>query len=281
MGRPGEVEDLVERLRIQSQPPCEIVVSAVRESDVGVLTQASDVRLIFGPAGLCAQRNRTLEHLLGRCDVIAFFDDDYLPNVGAIEGLSRLFAENPDVAGAGGYLLADGVNFGGIERAEVFRMLAEYERKAPAAYRVFCDTIALYGCNMAFRAAAIGEDRFDEDLPLYAWQEDFDFSARIAGKGRLVTTDAFAGVHRGVKGARSPGVRLGYSQVANPIYLVRKGTMQASYARKIILGNMLANHARAIRPEPWIDRVGRVRGNWLAMFEAARGRLHPRRILDL
>jgi hypothetical protein len=38
---------------------------------------------------------------------------------------------------------------------------------------------------------------------------------------------------------------------------------------------------RALRPEPWVDRRGRARGNWLAMFDLLRGRVVPERILEL
>ena len=74
--------------------------------------------------------------------------------------------------------------------------------------------------------------RFDEGLPLYGWQEDIDFAARVARQGgALARTDAFAGVHCGVKTARSRGLPIGYSQVANPLYLVRKGTMRPRATR--------------------------------------------------
>jgi hypothetical protein len=53
-------------------------------------------------------------------------------------------------------------------------------------------------------------------------------------------------VHLGSKGGRVNGRRLGYSQVANMIYLIRKGTMPAGYGLKRMVCNILANHARAI-----------------------------------
>jgi hypothetical protein len=44
--------------------------------------------------------------------------------------------------------------------------------------------------------------------------------------------------------------------------------------------NLLANFAKVIRPEPWVDRRGRVVGNMLGFLDLIRGRLHPTRILD-
>ena len=46
------------------------------------------------------------------------------------------------------------------------------------------------------------------------------------------------------------------------------------------LRNMAANHARALRPEPWIDRAGRMRGNWRGLGDILAGRADPERILQ-
>jgi hypothetical protein len=89
------------------------------------------------------------------------------------------------------------------------------------------------------------------------------------------------GVHLGVKSGRISGLRFGYSQIANPLYLHRKGTLALSRAVRQMTRNVLSNAARALRPEPWCDRRGRLRGNALAARDWLRGRLDPRRILDL
>ena len=139
----------------------------------------------------------------------------------------------------------------------------------------------LYGCNMAYRRDAIAGHRFDERLPLYGWQEDVDFAARVSAGRPLGRAEGVRGVHRGVSRGRSPGLRIGYSQVANPHYLVRKGTLPVGFALRLVARNLAANHWRAPRPEPWIDRAGRVRGNWRALGDLVRGRLDPGRIVDM
>jgi hypothetical protein len=53
------------------------------------------------------------------------------------------------------------------------------------------------------------------------------------------------------------------------------------YAMKLMAKNLIANHVLAVRPEPWVDRRGRVRGNWLAFADALTGELHPKRVIDL
>jgi hypothetical protein len=134
---------------------------------------------------------------------------------------------------------------------------------------------------MAYRVSAIGSTRFDERLKLYAWQEDIDFAASLHDRGRVVKTFAFAGVHMGIKSGRTPGKRLGYSQVINPSYLARKGTMRVGFAAKLIIRNVVANHLKSLRPEPWVDRLGRAKGNWIGLADLLRGRVTPERIEQL
>jgi hypothetical protein len=118
-------------------------------------------------------------------------------------------------------------------------------------------------------------------LPLYGWQEDIDFSRQFLRRGRLVRSGEIVGVHRGVKEGRTSGVRFGYSQVINPIYLRRKGTMRWQHAYELVWRNVTANLLMALRPEPWIDRRGRVKGNALAFWDVARGVVDPERMLQV
>ncbi len=88
-------------------------------------------------------------------------------------------------------------------------------------------------------------------------------------------------MHLGTKLGRSPGRRLGYSQVANPIYLFRKGSYSFGRAAPSVGRNLAANADRSLQPESYIDRRGRLRGNGLAFLDLLRGRLALERILDL
>lgn len=245
----------------------------------------SQVKILFGPKGLPRQRNRALDHVLPDTDIVAFFDDDYVPTHHALEGLARAFDAFPDAAGLTGRLLGDGILGPGIALEDAVKMVRDWEQCEGAQAheqppKVLAELRGLYGCNMAYRADAVRDLRFDERLPLYAWQEDIDFAVRTPGK--MLRTDAMVGVHCGVKSGREKrGDMLGYSQIANPFYLWRKGSMTGRFALKLSARNMLSNHARAFTPEPWIDRRGRLRGNWRAIADMIRGRLDPERILAL
>lgn len=282
LGRPDSVAVLLDRLAGQTQWPSQVILSMNSPADAPPARDYPfEVERLFGPRGSCAQRNRGLDRLRPDTGAVVFYDDDFVPSRFAIAGIARFFARHPDVAGAHGQVLADGIHGPGLSADEAQRIVDAADAAGdPQAVDILAHTHGLYGCNMAYRVSMIAGVRFDENLPLYAWLEDLDFGGRVPGP--LVHTDAFRGVHCGEKrGRERSGRRLGYSQVSNPVYLLRKATLPRTIALRMVLRNLLANHARLLHPEPWIDRRGRAAGNWLAILDVLRGRVDPRRILEL
>jgi hypothetical protein len=280
VGRAALVRHAVEILALQARPADAVLVAAVGPEDVAGLEGAPGaVRVLFGEKGSCRQRNHALDVLEaeGVADIVVFFDDDFIPARDYLAQVEALFAANPDIVGITGELRADGVRKGGFSAVQAQAMLAQPHAR-PAPLR---DRRELYGCNMAIRAGAAKGLRFDENLPLYGWQEDIDFTSRLGRRGRQVSTGAVTGVHLGAGGGRTSGKRLGYSQVANIIYLKRKGTMRRDFGNRLMLHNVAANALRSLRPEPSIDRRGRLMGNLLAILDCLRGRVDPRRILEM
>lgn len=286
-GRPEFLAPLASRLAQQTEPPVRIVFSvpgpehAPAQETLSAAAAGTRVELICSPRGASHQRNTGIERVIGDSDVIAFFDDDYVPSRYALEGLRLAFEAFPEANGVSGRLLADGINGPGLSIAEATAMVEAHDAAGPPAPpRQFRRLEGLYGCNMAFRVSAIGATRFDERLPLYAWQEDIDFSARVGGV--MLRVESMVGAHCGAKSGREKsGLLLGYSQIANPIYLVRKGSMSLQLAARHCTRNFLANHLKALKPEPWVDRLGRLRGNWIAIYDIAHGRISPERIVKL
>lgn len=286
VGRPAALTALMPWLARQSKPAARVLLVVTHPRDLpsnAALAQCHGVEVIFAPRGLPAQRNAGLDHLGGDCELVMFMDDDYLPTRHALWGVERAFAAFPMATGLTGDLLADGIHHGGLSAEAAGILIENHEDQSdqmrrPSALRR--DLIGLYGCNMAFRHDAIGQTRFDERLPLYGWQEDVDFAARLPGEN--IATDGFAGVHCGLQSGRDQrGRELGYSQVANARYLWRKGSLPGWFVLRLTLRNLLANHLKALWPEPWIDRRGRLIGNWIALRDMMVGRDDPMRILDL
>lgn len=282
LGRPENLATLLERLAGQSLLPRHVVLSLEREADTPEMAgYPFAVTPVFGSRGLTVQRNRGLDSVAPDIDIALFYDDDFVPSRFAIAGAVAFFAAHPEVAGATGHVIKDGILGLGIPPAEASRIVdavdlqGNLNETGVVAYRR-----SLYGCNMAYRMSAIRGLRFDEVLPLYGWLEDMDFGGQIDQP--LAHTRAFAGVHCGEKhGRETSGRKLGYSQVCNPVYLWRKGTVRGAVAVRQILRNVIANHVKFMWSEPWIDRKGRVAGNWIAIADLMRGRAIPARILDL
>jgi GT2 family glycosyltransferase len=272
-------------LEHQIRFPDEVVISAPDPSHtVPYRSGRLPVSFIYGKQGLCAQRNKALDHLGDRYDVITFFDDDFLPAPNYLAGVERLFRRNPDWAVVSGDAVYDGATGRGYRFEEglaLLKRLAASGRMKMPLEAALCDVLGAYGCNMSIRASLIGRHRFDERLPLYGWQEDIDFTSRFRANGRVVSAKSLCGVHLATKSGRQSGFRLGYSQIVNPVYLARKGTMPWGFAAKLIIRNVLANAARSLWPEPYIDRLGRLRGNALAAFHVLTGRIEPETILRL
>lgn len=267
--------------RGQTRAPDRIVVAAVGESDIGALREAApEVEVLFTKRGLCAQRNAALDHLAGDCEIVAFLDDDYIPSRFFLAEAEAVMAD-PEIVVATGRLLADGINSPGIAFEDAVAMVAAYDADPAARDPGFEPLKHGYGCNMVLRVSADPDLRFDERLPLYGWQEDLDFTRRLGRRGRIIRSFTFAGVHMGTKGGRTSGVRVGYSQIANPAYLVRKRVMTVREAIRMAGGNVGKNTLLFLTPEPWMDRRGRLKGNLLAFLDALSGKLAPERVLEL
>jgi len=214
-------------------------------------------------------------------DIALILDDDFLLAPDYLTKTLEVFRADPHVVLATGTVLADGIRGPGFNHAEGRKLLedlntADLPDNLKPAY-------SGYGCNIAFRMSVVAayELWFDEDLPLYSWLEDVDFSRRIARYGKLVKSGAMRGVHLGTKTGRTPGVRLGYSQVANPIYLNRKGSMPLWHVAEMVGRNTLSNLLHSVHPPEYADFRGRLKGNWLAFVDLLRGRITPGRILEL
>jgi GT2 family glycosyltransferase len=267
----------------QTRLPDEIFISPAKPEDVdvdGIAGSAVGVTVLAGPLGLPAQRNTVLS-AAEDADLVVFFDDDFIPSSDFLERTEMLFEKIPSVVVATGTVIADGILGPGLSFSEGEDLVATAR---PAITHEIVDVHNAYGCNMIIRMAPVREHqvRFDENLPLYGWWEDVDFSRQMTRYGRVVRSSAMKGVHLGFKrSGRTPGRSLGYSQVANRIYLVRKGTVSRGHAWNGIMRNFLANLAHVAKPEPWVDRRGRLAGNMIAFRDLASGTIEPAKVLQL
>lgn len=282
----GRAPILVETLRelaLQTRQPDAIIVCGTKSSDLtGVADAAPDAVMLITGAGLPRQRNMIVD-ATALFDVIVFFDDDFLPSPGYLSEIERCMISDPGIVVVTGKVIADGINGPGLTPEAGRRILKDLAEK-PLARLGSVPTFSGYGCNMAVRLLPMRLHllRFDERLPFYGWQEDVDLSRRLARFGRVVLLNDAQGIHLGAKSGRGSGVRLGYSQVSNPIYLA--GKRQGYPLRRAIthiLKNMAMNTAKASWPEPHVDRRGRLIGNILALRDLMAGKMRPEKVLEL
>jgi glycosyltransferase involved in cell wall biosynthesis len=280
-GRAAILKDTILDIARQRRQPDEIVVAHAEDADVGDAPQKFPaIRFLHSPLGLTRQRNAILDACLDS-DIVVFIDDDFYLDTEYLEIIERLFVEHPEVAAATGTVVADGVNGPGIS-AEVGKSLLRNFHAAGQSQKI-TEKFNTYGCNMSFRLATVREHelRFDEMLPLYGWAEDVDFSRQLAPYGSIVGVPAAYGVHLGTKSGRTSGFRLGYSQIANPIYLARKGTLAWHLALISVFSLWAKNMLKSLRPEPYVDRRRRLLGNFAAFKDLLVGELCPSKISRL
>jgi GT2 family glycosyltransferase len=283
--RPQEVSNLLNTLALQTQSPDVIVVSACDHTDIEQGSAgAKNIEVLFGPPGLPAQRNRALSLVHGKYDIIIFFDDDFIPSRFWIERLQLLLVTQSDLVCVTGHVLIDGATTGGLEwsNGQTIVNSADSSRKMLALkdWNMLDDPLP-YGCNMAFRAKSIEHLTFDERLVQYGWLEDRDFAFRAGTGGRMIRTDALWGVHLGTKRGRVPGLRFGYSQVVNPWYLMKKGSMRPSDVYRLIFRGLAGNTIGSFAKNSHIDRWGRLKGNIIGIKDIMFGRWAPERVAEL
>ena len=282
-GRRLILADTLAELAHQTRFPEAVLICPAAADDFDASQAAKlpfPVQIVEGSRGLPMQRNAILG-AAQQFDVVMFFDDDFFPAPTYLAELEDCLVANPTVVVATGKTLADDIKGPGLSAGEARAVLASFVPLEAAMPLI--DQYNAYGCNMAVRLEPVREHglRFDENLPLYGWAEDVDFSRQLAIYGRIVKNPRMTGVHLGVNGGRTSGLRFGYSQIANPYYLWRKGTAHAGGVASQMIRNVLANIIKSIKQEPWIDRRGRAFGNLLGLCDFFRGRLDPRQILNL
>ncbi len=279
VGRAAILRETLRALARQTRAPDRVIICGTKQSDVADAADIDGTTVILSRPGLPTQRNALIA-AAPEADIMMFFDDDFLPDPGYLAAIERHMTQDPTIMVATGLVLKDGIGGPGLAVAEAEAVL----RALRPAARGVVPAFSGYGCNMAVRLTTMRAQGllFDERLPLYGWQEDVDLSRRLAGFGKVVKIEAAFGVHLGVKQGRSSGVRLGYSQIANPLYLARKGAgYPLTRALEHIGRNLAMNIVHAPRPEPYVDRRGRLRGNLLALADLIRKRMAPERVLDL
>jgi GT2 family glycosyltransferase len=276
--RPQVLEETVRSVLGQTVPPHEIVVSVVSEADVTPATRSlPSVRVLYGPRGSTAQRNTAVAAVDQHSGFILFLDDDVELISQYIESCLAAMRIRQDAMVLTGTVIQQDVT-----RAEARSLVAQFSADLPDPG--LFDVPRAYGCNMFVRAWVARKVEFDQNLVLYGWLEDADWSARAARHGKIVCSARSAMVHLHVVTGRVSPRQLGYAQVVNPYYLWKKGSISSLWevVRRHWGRGMPRNLAGCIIDSGRrAERVCRVQGNVIGFWEILRGNPDPTRILDL
>ena len=276
-GRAGVLRELLDSLERQTVG-YELVVSVPDEDSIPA-ELPDGTTLVVGTRGLTAQRNAGLEQVTD-AEYFFFFDDDAVVRPDYLARGVSFFDAHPEVVALTGRVLLDGATGDEVELGEAEgALVASAQEPTSGSWRIHRE---LYGCNFAYRASTSPGIRFDERLPLYSWLEDHDFARRLLRHGLIASVDDCVIVHRGVKsGGRTSHRRLGYSQVMNPLYLMRKGSFPLWLTVHETVFRCGKNVVRSLHGPEREWRQQRLRGNAMAVADVLRGRLTPERITEL
>ncbi|GAA5440891.1 glycosyltransferase family 2 protein [Deinococcus caeni] len=282
-GRPDMLQGTVECLMKQTMMPQEIIVAVTGEEDyLPALLATPQLRLITSPAGSAVQRNRAIAELHPDSTVTAFLDDDVEMEDAYLAKVCAFMEAHPDVAGFSGAPILDKPRWGQMEREEARQILHNTVLDASPPH----ESRELYGCNMTLRTAAVRQEQFDERLILYAYLEDRDYAAHIARHGRIVGYTAAKLIHFGSRSGRVSEKLMGYTQMMNSTYLLRKGVLTPKEYGRLGLGTLGANLLRTLGIKhngeaDILDRATRrlrLQGNVLAIKDIMLYGIQPERV---
>ena len=285
-GRPDFVRETVECLGRQTLKPKKIIIVVPTKEDLPENQWGDEVRYIIGPLGLTSQRNSGIAAIPTSVPYIGFFDDDFELKEDYLEQAVAFMNANFSIVAISGRLLAGG----DINRLEARALIAGYQPGEPPRGVFYSQGKhhILFGCNMVIRRAILNYEKFDENLPLYSYGEDYDISIRLERYGLVGRFAGCVGVHLETPGGRVREVLRGYSFVANNWYFIKKRVIHLSLLGAwtrfwvICVGkNLWQSLWKLLKGDRSLDWSGRLKGHLLALRDIFLGRCHPRRIQEM
>jgi len=242
-GRPDLLHIAVRDLARQTVQPAQILLVLADGGQVLPETlTVPGVQIVPCDPGVPRQRNAGIAALLPSIRMVAFLEQDVLLNPHFLESAWRVLGALPDVAVLTGHIIGDGHKDGEPDPERAAELLA---RDALACDHFHLAVIhrpvaSAPGSNMVAPRFVVDRMAFDEALTGDAWLEDYDWSRRCHRLGRVVQAQNLRLVRMGADCGRDRHAALGYSRIANPWYLWRKGVMPGPV--------LLALWVRALRP---------------------------------
>jgi GT2 family glycosyltransferase len=274
-GRPQVLHETL--ISIQRLEPglSSVLVSVAADTDVLEKSLAlPGVRHLIAPRGSTAQRNAALRTLVSAPNFIIFFDDDIEVAPNHLDSYAQCFQSNGNIVLATAVDLRPGIT--NIVREHAQQIIgSQGVNNSSAAQYPSCYTA--YGASMAVRGTLLGHVWFDENLPLYSFMEDYDFTLSCRAFGRCVEVQSAKYVHLETSLGRVSNTCRGYSEVVNPFYIMRKHRI--GLRPRMILG-CLRRTVRSITSIPK-DGSTRFQGHIKGWKDVLLRNSDPRKVLEL
>lgn len=207
MTQPSVSLIIVSRHRPQALRRCLMAVAQMDHQDFEVIVVADPSGLVmaeglpvkrvgYDQANISAARNLGLRAAAG--EVVAFLDDDAVPEPNWLSQLCAPF-EDPQVMAAGGYVLGrNGISCewagGTVDRLLVTGDLPASMEERPVHQAQPGLAIEIKGTNAAYRRALLLEmGGFDEEIRYYL--DETELNLRLAARAAKVAIPAYARVH--------------------------------------------------------------------------------------
>jgi hypothetical protein len=286
-GREQILLSTVRSVLLRKHVPEQIILVGATEGDIPfVQSDRTEIVSLRSPVkGASHQRNFGIRNIREGIRFVSFLDDDCEVHDAYFLEVARCFSNNTNLAAFSGYVMRNG----NIER-EVGREILDSHviPEGMPAYGFLKDKWpGLYGCAMNFRYKHLVREEFDENLVKYSLGEDTEIGFRMRRYGDVGGSARCPVVHLACSGGRGSEVKLGYSQIANYYYFVRKGIgyPKRKFISQNLLGLPITNFIGILRESSrgphTVDRKGRLKGNLLAIYDLLRGKIHPSRIDQL
>ncbi len=283
-GRPSILRDTIGSIQRLNGAP-KIVVVVPRVTDSCELSAYPEIETIVGPDGATFQRNAGISALdLDNLDVVFFFDDDVEVHPEYLTRVSATMDAHPEIVAGSGRPLRDG----GVTREEARSAVACWQATGENHLRTEGKHWVLYGCNMFMRAAVLKNVRFDENLPSFAFAEDYEISIRLSRIGIVGRLNNAVCAHLKTPANRVDLRRVSYAMIANNFYFLHKGSVHLPHRKARLRFLYLAlihvpflEVLRKCRGMPWSSRIQWWEGCARAWIDIGRGHCTPCGILRL
>lgn len=283
--RPEMLKQTILSLASRGTLPEATVISLAKEGDCpqDIDTLGLPAKVVYSEtASSGSQRNTGLVALPPTIRFVIFLDDDMEIHDMCMEEVRGIFERNPNLAAFSGCLLANG----DITRSDARQRLDKHiiPEGMPDYGLLPREWSGLYGCCMCMRKNLVEKEPFDENLPLYAIGEDTEIGFRLRKFGNVGGSARCPVVHLACGSGRISEVGVGYAQIINFLYFVKKriGLPRWKTLWERLVGIPLTNLAYTLFPtfdrRSGIDRAGRLKGNFLALRDLAMLKIDPRRL---